>query len=279
MEYVVSNADVELFVRDEGRGPVVVLLHGWPDTSLLWVEISTLLVESGYRCVSVDLRGCGRSTKPAAVERYVMRELVGDVAAVIGHLDAGRVTVLGHDWGANLAWAVATFRPDLVHSVVALSVGHPTAFRSAGLEQQLKSWYTLLFAHEGLGEAFLRKNDYEAMRTWLGHPQVESVITELERDGQMRTHLLWYRANIPPSAFVDEPPVLAPVSVPALGIWSSGDRALSERQMRDSAQYCAAGFHFVRLEGHGHWLPLEAPREVAHEVDTFLRAHDVRPTK
>jgi pimeloyl-ACP methyl ester carboxylesterase len=270
VEYFVTRGDVALFVRDVGEGPVVVLLHGWPDTAVLWDEVVAELVSAGWRCVTVDLRGCGRSTKPAEVERYVMRELVDDVAALIESLDVGPVALVGHDWGANLTWATAIFRPDLVSAMVALSVGHPTAFRSAGLEQQLKSWYTLLFAHEGLGEAFLRKNDYEAMRTWLGHPRVEAIIEELERDGQMRTHLLWYRANIPPSAFVDDPPQLAPVRVPALGIWSSDDRALSERQMRDSAHYCAAGFDFVRLEGFGHWLPIEAPCEVAHEVTKFL---------
>jgi len=271
VDYVVQNGDVELFVRDAGEGPVIVLLHGWPDTSVLWRDMVALLNAAGYRCVGIDLRGCGFSSKPYEVERYAMRELTSDVAAVIESLDAGRVTVLGHDWGANLAWAVATFRPDLVSSVVALSVGHPSAFRSAGLEQQLKSWYTLLFAHEGLGEAFLRKNDYEAMRTWLGHPHVEGIIEELERDGQMRTHLLWYRANIPPSAFVDDPPVLPPVRVPALGVWSSGDRALSEHQMTRSREYCTAGFTYVRLEGFGHWLPLEAPRDVADAVVEFLR--------
>ncbi|MDE3044489.1 MAG: alpha/beta fold hydrolase [Acidobacteriota bacterium] len=271
MEYFVTHDDVELFVRDVGEGPVVVLLHGWPDTSVLWDDVVAELTADGWRCVAVDLRGCGRSSKPADVERYAMRELVGDVAAVIEALDVGPVALMGHDWGANLTWATSIFRPDLVSAMIALSVGHPTAFRSAGLEQQLKSWYTLLFAHEGLGEAFLRKNDYEAMRTWLGHPRVDAVIDELERDGQMRTHLLWYRANIPPSAFVDDPPRLAPVRVPALGLWSSGDRALSERQMRDSGSYCAAGFEFVRLEGFAHWLPIEAPREVAHEVKSFLR--------
>ncbi|MDE3223073.1 MAG: alpha/beta fold hydrolase [Acidobacteriota bacterium] len=266
-----THDDVELYVRDVGEGPVVVLLHGWPDTSVLWDDVVAELTADGWRCVAVDLRGCGRSSKPADVERYAMRELVGDVAAVIEALDVGPVALMGHDWGANLTWATSIFRPDLVSAMIALSVGHPTAFRSAGLEQQLKSWYTLLFAHEGLGEAFLRKNDYEAMRTWLGHPRVDAVIDELERDGQMRTHLLWYRANIPPSAFVDDPPRLAPVRVPALGLWSSGDRALSERQMRDSGSYCAAGFDFVRLEGFAHWLPIEAPREVAHEVKSFLR--------
>ncbi len=266
----VTNGDVELSVRVGGDGPTIVLLHGWPDTSALWDDVARNLLARGFRVAVPDLRGCGRSSKPTETERYAMHELVGDVAAIIDALDVERVTLVGHDWGANLAWVTAAYLPERVEHLVALSVGHPTAFRSAGLEQQLKSWYTLLFFHEGVGEAFLRKNDYEAMRHWLGHPRVEQIIEELERDGQMTTHLLWYRANIPPQAFVAPAPVLPAIQAPTLGIWSSGDHALGEAQMRDSAEYCASGFRFVRLEGYGHWLPLEAPREISNEVVTFV---------
>lgn len=267
---IVRNGDVALSVLVGGSGPTIVLLHGWPDTSALWGEVAADLVERGFRVAVPDLRGCGRSSKPADTESYAMHVLVGDVAAIIDALEVPRVTLVGHDWGANLAWVTAAYLPERVERLVALSVGHPTAFRSAGLEQQLKSWYTLLFFHEGVGEAFLRKNDYEAMRHWLGHPRVEQVIDELERDGQMTTHLLWYRANIPPQAFVAAPPVLPVIQAPTLGVWSSGDHALGEAQMRDSGAYCANGFRFVRLEGYGHWLPLEAPREISNEVVTFV---------
>jgi pimeloyl-ACP methyl ester carboxylesterase len=199
-----------------------------------------------------------------------MRHLVEDVRCIIDAVDAETVTLVGHDWGSNLAWVTAAYLPERVDHLVAVSVGHPTAFRTAGLEQQIKSWYTLLFFHEGVGEAFLRKNDYEAMRTWAGHPRVDRVIEELERDGQMTAHLQWYRANIPPQAFVSDPPVLPAIQAPTLGIWSSGDAALSERQMSNSALYCENGFRFVRLEGFGHWLPIEAARELTDEVVTFV---------
>ncbi len=92
----------------------------------------------------------------------------------------------------------------------------------------MKSWYMLLFQFEGVGEAFLRKNNHEAIRRWTGHPRPDTVIEELERDGQMRSHLLWYRANVAPDAFVAPPPSLPPLEVPVLGIWSSGDFALGE---------------------------------------------------
>ena len=272
----VMNGDVGLEVALHGEGPTVVLLHGWPDTSALWDEVTVDLVAARYRVAVPDLRGCGRSSKPLEVERYAMRELVGDVACILDALEVERATLVGHDWGANLAWVAASYLPSRVENLVAISVGHPTSFRSAGLDQQIKSWYTLLFAHEGLGEAFLRKNDYEAMRRWLGHPRVEEVIEQLERDGQMSAHLLWYRANTPPDSFVTDPPVLAPILAPTLGIWSSGDHALGERQMTGSAAYCENGFTFVRLEGFGHWLPLEAPHVIASEVIRFLGTKSFR---
>lgn len=271
----VVNGTVRLHVEVSGEasgGPTALLLHGWPDTGTMWDEVATRLVEAGFRVAVPDLRGCGRSDKPREVEDYQMAHLVEDVAALVDALGGEAVTLVGHDWGAALAWAVSTLRADLVDRLVAVSVGHPSAFFAAGIAQQVKSWYTLLFWHEGLGEAFLRRNDYEALRHWSGHPRAQAVIDELERDGQMTTHLLWYRANLSPWAFVVDPPVLAPVRVPVLGVWSSGDFALGERQMTDSELHCAKGFTYRRVEGCGHWVPIEAASELAEAIVDFARA-------
>jgi pimeloyl-ACP methyl ester carboxylesterase len=266
----VVNGDVGLHVRVEGDGPTVLMLHGWPDTSALWDEVAPELVSAGYRVALPDLRGCGHSDKPDDVDLYQMHHLVRDVGAIVNALGAEKVNLVGHDWGANLAWATAAFRPELVDRLAALSVGHPTAFLSSGLEQQLKSWYMLLFHFDGLGEKFLRQNDYEALRRWARHPRVEEVITELEREGQMRTHLMWYRANARPDMFLSPPPVLPPIQAPTLGVWSSGDRALGESQMTESARYCAGEFRYLRFESYGHWIPLEAPGELSAALIDFF---------
>lgn len=266
----VMNGDIGLHLRVEGDGPTVLLLHGWPDTSALWDEVGPLLVSAGYRVAVPDLRGCGESDKPDEVDLYRMHHLVGDVSALIEALDVEKVNLVGHDWGANLAWVTAAYRPDLVERLAALSVGHPTSFCSSGLDQQLKSWYMLLFHFDGLGEAFLRQKDYAGMRRWVRHPRGEQVIEELERDGQMRTHLMWYRANARPDMFVSPPPVLPPIQVPTLGIWSSGDGALNEIQMTESAMYCANEFRYLRFESYGHWIPLEAPRELSDALIDFF---------
>ncbi len=273
----VQNRDVNLHVNLVGDGPLVLLLHGWPDTSALWDEVVPLLADAGFRVAVPDLRGCGQSDKPSDVDDYRIHHLVDDVVAIIDALGGERVILVGHDWGAALAWVIATFRADLVERLVVLSVGHPSAFYGAGISQQAKSWYMLLFQFEGVGEAFLRKNDYEAIRRWTGHPRPDAVIEELERDGQMRSHLLWYRANVAPDAFIVPLPVLPPLEMPVLGIWSSGDFALGEGQMSNSAKYCANEFRYVRLEGVGHWIPLEAASSVSHEIVNFSSSRDKLP--
>jgi pimeloyl-ACP methyl ester carboxylesterase len=264
------NGEVELSLEVSGDGPTLLLLHGWPDTGALWNDVVPHLVRGGYRVVSADLRGCGESSKPAETSSYRMFHLVSDVKCIIDALGGEPVTLIGHDWGAALAWSCAAYLPDEVERLVVLSVGHPTAFYGAGIEQQMRSWYMLLFSQDGLGEAFLRKNDYNALRKWTGHPRAQEVIDELERDGQMSAHLRWYRANAPMDAFIVDPPVLPTVTQPVLGIWSSGDFALTERQMLNSEQYCPNGFNFVRLDGYGHWIPLEAPGELSGEILSFL---------
>jgi pimeloyl-ACP methyl ester carboxylesterase len=108
-----------------GEGPPVVLLHGFPDSGRLWRHQVPALAGAGFQVIVPDLRGYGRSDKPEAVEAYSLLHIAGDVIAILADLNAGRAHVVGHDWGAALAWALASFRPDQVDHLVTLSVGHP----------------------------------------------------------------------------------------------------------------------------------------------------------
>jgi pimeloyl-ACP methyl ester carboxylesterase len=267
---IATNGPVELVVHVHGDGPTVVLLHGWPDTSSVWDEVVPSLVDGGFRVAVPDLRGCGESSKPEAVVDYAGRLLAVDVAAIIDVLDVERVALVGHDWGASLAWICASFMPERIDRLAVLQVGHPTAFFGAGIAQQIKSWYMLLFHHAGVAETFLRKNDYEAIRSWARHPRAQQVIDELERDGQMSAHLRWYQANVAPDAFVVDPPSIPLIQAPVMGIWSSGDGALGERQMVASREFCVNGFRYERLEGNGHWVQLEVPDEISSLILDFL---------
>ena len=252
-----------------GEGPPVVLLHGFPDSGRLWRHQVPALAAAGFQVIVPDLRGYGRSDKPEAVADYSMQLLAGDVMAVLADQGVERAHVVGHDWGAALAWALASFAPGTVDHLVVLSVGHPATFRRTPRQRE-KSWYMLLFQFPGIAERWLTEDDWLNFRTWAGHPDADQVITELQATGSLTPGLNWYRANVPPESWVSPPPQLPPVQVPTMGVWSTEDPALTETQMTDSAENVAASWRYERLEGPGHWVQLDAPDQVNALLLDFL---------
>ena len=254
-----------------GEGPPVVLLHGFPDSGRLWRHQVPALADAGFRVIVPDLRGYGHSDKPEAVEAYSLMHIAGDVLAILADLNAGRAHVVGHDWGAALAWALASFRPDTVDHLITLSVGHPATFRRT--RQQLeKSWYMLLFQFPGIAERWLTEDNWHNFRAWGGHPDADRVVSELEATGSLTPGLNWYRANVPPESWVAPPLQLPPVQAPVMGVWSTGDPVLTEAQMTDSAANVAGPWRYERLEGPGHWMQLDAPDQVNALLTDFLPA-------
>lgn len=268
MRVEVNGVGIEVQVSGPDGGPPVVLLHGFPDSGRLWRNQVPALNDAGYRTVVPDLRGYGGSDKPANVEDYELMFLAGDVLGVLDHFDIERAPVVGHDWGAALAWGLGAMAPDRVERLVALSVGHPASFGTAGFEQREKSWYMLLFQFEGIAEQWLRNDDWANFRAWARHP--DAVIAEIEKDGSLTPGLSWYRANIPPQSLIEPPMQLPPVQAPTMGVWSSGDIALTEAQMTGSAAFCAGEFRYEHLDGPGHWMQLEAPDAVNALLLDFL---------
>jgi pimeloyl-ACP methyl ester carboxylesterase len=252
-----------------GAGHPVVFLHGFPDTGRLWRHQAPALAEAGFQVIVPDLRGYGRSGKPEAVDAYSIPLLAGDVQAILADLGIARAHVVGHDWGAALAWALASFAPGTVDHLVVLSVGHPASFLRT-LEQRQKSWYMLLFQYPGIAERWLSDGDWANFRNWAHHPDADQVIAELEANGSLTPGLNYYRANITPESWVAPPLQLPPVQAPAMGIWSTGDPALTEVQMTDSAKQVAGPWRYERLDGPGHWMQLEAPEQVTALLLDFL---------
>jgi pimeloyl-ACP methyl ester carboxylesterase len=263
----VDGVGIEYEVTGSGRP--VVLLHGFPDSGRLWRNQVPALAEAGFRVVVPDLRGYGRSDKPEAVESYSLRLLVGDVLAVLAELEIDRAHVVGHDWGAALAWALASLPTGSVDHLVVLSVGHPSTFRRT-LEQCEKSWYMLLFQFPGIAERWLTQDNWATFRSWVRHPDADHVIAELEATGSLTPGLNWYRANVPPESWVEPRLQLPPVPAPTMGVWSTGDIALTETQMTDSADNVAGTWRYERLDGPGHWLQLDAPDQVNALLLDFL---------
>jgi pimeloyl-ACP methyl ester carboxylesterase len=268
----IQLGDVSLHVRDNGKGAPVVLLHGWPDTGDLWDQQSQALVDAGYRTIVPDLRGFGRSSKPTDISAYATPAHVGDVVGILDALDIDRAHLVGHDWGAGIAWVTAAFAPDRVASVTALSVGHPSAFASAGWRQRQLSWYMLLFQFPGVAEEWLSAEDFRNLRNWAAHPRIEEVVARLSEPGALTASLGIYRANLPPESLIAPPRDLPPVTAPALGVWSSGDLALTEENMTGSAKYVAGPWRYERIEGAGHWLQIDAAAQINGLLLDFLRS-------
>lgn len=258
----VALGDVELRVLDEGDGPPVLLLHGFPDRAELWSAVAARLRATGRRTIVPDLRGFGESTAPAGRRAYRLDRTVADVAGLLDALGVREpVELVGHDWGAISSWAFCLAHPGRVSRHVALSVGHPGAYRAAGIEQKVKGLYTLAWQVPVLPERLMAARDFRRVRASLAgrHPGVDQVVADLARPGRLTAGLRWYRANLVPLMVRRWPRC----TVPTVGAWGTEDPYLSEDQLRHSARWTAAPFRFVRLDGAGHWLPLERPAEVA----------------
>jgi len=261
---------ITLNVRSAGHGPTVLLLHGFPDSGRLWSPLAPLIVAAGRRALAPDLRGFGESDAPAGRREYALRHVVDDLIALLEQSGCGEpVTVIGHDWGAVVAWCLCLWHPERVAASVVISVGHPREYAVAGLEQKRKGLYTLQWQLPGIAEALLRRRGYASLRRWLRqHPEAEQCLRDLSRPGRLTAGLNWYRANLR-AVLAGRWPACR---VPTLGLWSSGDAFLAEEQMRRSERRMAAPWEYARIEGPGHWLPLERPQLVADlALDWFER--------
>jgi pimeloyl-ACP methyl ester carboxylesterase len=247
---------VNLNVVIEGKGPVVILLHGFPDSAYLWRNQILPLSGEGYRVIAPDLRGFGDSDAPEGKGHYLVDTIVRDVTALVDRLGVGRAIVTGHDWGSVIGWTLSVRHPELVDRYIALSVGHPQAYKKADPMQMLRAWYTAVFQIPGLAEKTMPANDWFIMRRITrNHPETRHWIEDLSRPGRITAGLNWYRANMARMLLTNLPPA----KVPVLGIWSAGDIFLTEAQMRGSAKYVDAPWRYERIEDSSHWIPLDAP--------------------
>jgi pimeloyl-ACP methyl ester carboxylesterase len=190
---------VRIHVAEAGEGPLVLLCHGWPESWYSWRWQLQALAEAGFRAAAPDMRGYGRTDAPEAIESYTLLHLVGDAVALVSALSAKDAVIVGHDWGAPVAWHAALFRPDVFRAVVGLSVPfrpRGSARPTSAMPQTEKSWfYQLYFQTPGVAEA------------------------EFERDPKTAIRRLLYSASgdVPRRNPVDAPGDAAPFMVPRTG--------------------------------------------------------------
>lgn len=253
--------------RGPSDGPVVLLLHGFPQTAASWEPVAERLAAAGYRTLAPDQRGYTPAARPRGRRAYRIPELVADVLALVEAAGADRVHVVGHDWGALVAWAFAATHPERTASVTGVSVPHPAAFLRAlaTSRQVLLSWYVYAFQLPGVPEHVLTRPGALA-RVLRGTGQTperarRDVAALTARGGLGPTltgAINWYRA-VPLSARE----MAGTVPVPAMMVWSDGDTAVSRSAVEANAGWMRGPYRFEVLAGVSHWIPDEAPEALA----------------
>ena len=274
---VVEVNGLRFYVEDQGRGAPVVLLHGFPDTARLWRSQIAALNAAGFRTIAPDLRGRGRSERPARVSDYAIPAIVSDVTGIMDALGIERAHVIGHDWGAGVAWFVASLAPQRVDHLVVISVGFPGGTRP-DLEALQKAWYRLLFLFEGTAEELLQRDDWYLTRELLqGQGDIQQYIADLSEPGALTAGLNWYRANLPVGRLLEPAAQLPPVQSPTLGIFGMADPYLTETQMARSKERVRGPWRYERFERSGHWIPLDAPDRLNALLLEFLPGGGRKP--
>jgi pimeloyl-ACP methyl ester carboxylesterase len=274
------RGDLVFDVIDDGPpdGPVVVLLHGFPEQNTMWQAITPRLTAQGYRCLAPRQRGYSPGARPKRRRDYRVDELAEDVRTLIDASGAQRVHLVGHDWGATVAWRVAQLHPDRLLTVTSMSVPHPGAFLKALVtsRQGLASWYILFFQLPRIPEWYLTHGRGTFTLSALVESRAphapalaEAEAKAMAEPGALTAALNWYRA-IPLSDMRDAG---KKVSVPTMFIWSDGDVALREKGARATGDYVLGEYRFEILKGVSHWILDEQPETTTDLLLDWFAAH------
>lgn len=256
-------------VVDEGPldGEPVVLLHGWPERATSWRKVTPLLHAAGYRTFVPDRRGFSPGARPKRRRDYTLPKLTADVVALLDEIGTS-VHLVGHDWGAAVAWCVAGHHPEQVRSLTAVSVAHPAAFMKAMLRsgQLRKSWYMLTFQLPFVPERVVTKRaawfDLQLRKGGMSKEDVARFRREIVDDGAFPTSIGCYRAVL----LTDPRYLRFRVHAPTTMVWSDGDVALDRWGAEHSGDWCDGDFELVVLQGLSHWVPTEAPEVLAETI-------------
>jgi pimeloyl-ACP methyl ester carboxylesterase len=263
-------------VRDGGPrdGEPVVLLHGFPQDSHAWTRVAAGLHGQGLRTLAPDQRGYSPMARPRGRSAYRLRETTDDVLALLDAAGLESAHVVGHDWGAVVAWALGAWHPARVRTLTALSVPHPAAMSKAMLvsTQALRSSYVGAFQLPVLPERLLLAGGGVALRRLLlqsGLPEADAdhYVRRMREPGALTAALNWYRA-LPWSA---REPVGRIRGVPTLHVWSTGDVALGRTATEATGQFVDAPYRLEVLEGVPHWIPELAAERTADLVTAHVR--------
>ncbi|MBY4382742.1 alpha/beta fold hydrolase [Rhodococcus fascians] len=264
-----THDGLEFDVLDQGPldGPIVLLLHGFPERAASWSAVMDQLNDAGFRTIAPDQRGYSPGARPKRRRDYRVGALVNDVVALIDEIGAP-VHVVGHDWGAMIAWVTAGRRPDLVSSLTAFSVPHPGSFMTALLtsRQILHSWYFAFFQLPVLPEKWMTRPGQRAEKWYeksgMNADDLERTRTDVVDYGALPFAVTWYR-GLP---FSNPGIGRLRITVPTSMVWSDGDTFIGRSAIERAQQYVDARYTLTVLAGVTHWIPTQAPTAAAQAI-------------
>jgi len=275
----VNGVDLHVVTAGDPADELVVLLHGFPDFWYGWRHQISALVDAGYYVVVPDQRGYNLSEKPRGLDAYRIGQLSADVAELIDTEGRDRGHVVGHDWGAAVAWDLALRRPETVERLGIVNVPHPTVMRQtlrSNPRQLLRSWYMFAFQLPFIPELVLGRDDAGGMLDVLTESANPGAFTDEElahyrdawqRQGAIRGAVNWYRALFRRS----ERPPRETVEAPTLVVWGDEDVALVPRMATESVGFCTDG-QLERVPWASHWVHDEEPERVNEALVSHLQA-------
>jgi pimeloyl-ACP methyl ester carboxylesterase len=269
---------VRLHYVEAGSGPLVVLLHGFPEFWYCWRAQIPLLAAAGFHVVAPDMRGYGLSDKPRGVRSYDAEQLAGDVAGLIAHLGAERAHIVGHDWGGTAAYLTAMEHPEVLERLVIIQSPHPARMLAAlkTAAQLRKSWYMFFFQVPWLPEALMRRDDFSFLKRSLragspgvfGDEALERYAEAWAQYGALTGMVNYYRAALRrrPSRTLAR---MSRIDCPVLVIWGDRDRYLG-RDLAAPEPRWVSDVRVEHLPEASHWVPNDSAGRVGELLLEFL---------
>ncbi|MEU7059305.1 alpha/beta hydrolase [Streptomyces sp. NPDC046197] len=271
---ITTDAGVfDAIVAGPPEGRPVLMLHGFPQTGLVWQRQIAALAARGYRVVAPDQRGYSPGARPERPEDYRIGLLVEDVVAITEELGWAAFDLVGHDWGGAVAWWTAHAHPGRVRTLTVVSTPHPGALATAlrtDEDQRKRSHYMIDWRETPATEERMLAHDAQELRVvYAGKvPQdsAEAYVRHLSQPGALTAALNWYRAGRPDGA-------IGAVDVPTLYVWSTEDSAFGPAAAQETGRWVNGPYRFETLQGVSHWVPEEAPGMLSRLLLEHLRAH------
>jgi pimeloyl-ACP methyl ester carboxylesterase len=267
MKLVLRGLTFDLHPAGPDSGRPVLLLHGFPQHSGMWDLVTPALHAAGLRTFALDQRGYSPGARPAEVAAYAQAEATADVLALLDALELDSAYLVGHDWGAMVAWQVAARHPERVRTLTAVSVPHPVTFAEVlahDPDQRQRSTYFQLFRQPGKAEQVLTEDGGRRLRELFGGlpgERVEGYVAPLLADGALTGALNWYRAMSGADAAG-----LGKVPVPTTFVWGDQDPAIGPVAAARCVEQVTGDYRFHALPGVGHWIADVAPDALATAI-------------